>query len=346
MKVLLGMSGGIDSSYSVARLRAAGFEVEGAVIKMHAYTECSAAEKAAAELGVPLHEINAEALFEEHVVSNFISEYRRGRTPNPCVVCNREVKFRALADYADAHGFEKIATGHYASVVRKGDRFAVRRSPDTKKDQSYMLWRLDQGVLSRLILPLASVTKHEVRRDSAALGLAALDRPESQEICFIPDNDYPAFIERRSGKSEEGDFIATDGTVLGRHRGIIRYTLGQRKGLGIALGARAFVTDINASANTVTLSDKPAAASELELSDMVFSGLSEPPVGTSLRLAVKPRYQSPTAPALVTFAGGGRARVRFDEPQAFVSTGQSAVIYDEDGVVVAGGFIDGIRTAP
>jgi len=346
MKVLLGMSGGVDSTYAVKILQDMGYEVHGAVIKMHGYTETEEARLSAEALGIPFYEISGEALFEERVISAFIKEYREGRTPNPCIVCNSEVKFRLLSDFAEKNGFLKIATGHYASVAElptdKGVRYALKRSGDLKKDQTYMLWRLPQEILKKLVLPLCDITKESVRENAEKMKLRAAYRAESQEICFIPDGDYAAYIEARSGKMPEGNFIDESGKILGRHRGIIHYTVGQRKGLGIALGERAFITSINPETSDITLSFADSYSRSFAVSDMVFSGLCEPETEYETELEVKHRYLAPLTKARVKFLKNGRAEVNFSEPVRAVTPGQSAVFY-KDGAVMAGGIIDSKR---
>lgn len=344
MRILLGMSGGLDSTYAALKLIEEGHTVEGAVIVMHRHTEIDAARAAADSLGIPLHVIEAEERFDRCVVDYFVSEYRSGRTPNPCVVCNSDVKFRVLCDYADEHGFDMIATGHYAKIIRVDSsgkaRYAVSSARDTKKDQTYMLWRLPQDILSRLCLPLCNVEKSEARENTREAGISAADREESQEICFIPSGDYAEFIEERTAPAEHGSFIDTDGNILGEHRGIIRYTIGQRKGLGIAMGQRVFVTDIDPLANTVTLSAADSYSDSVKVSGMVFSAIEEPSESSELELFVKLRYLAPRIPCLLKYNGNGNASAILEVAQRAVTPGQSAVFYDADGTLVAGGFIE------
>lgn len=343
MRVLLGMSGGVDSTYAVHELRRMGYEVFGAAVLMHEYTETEEARLSAEALGVPFYVIDGRALFEEKVVSSFMTEYRAGRTPNPCIVCNREVKFKLLLDFAKEMGIEKIATGHYADIVtlsdENGTRHALKRSGDEKKDQTYMLWRLSEDVLSHLIFPLSAITKETVRREAEKMELRAAYRGESQEICFIPSGDYAGYIEERTGKCPEGNFVDETGKILGRHKGIVHYTVGQRKGLGIALGERAFITSINPETNDITLSTKDSYSESFFISDIIFSGLSEKKAGDEIELFVKHRYLAPLAKARVFFLDGGRARVDLDSPVRAVTPGQSAVFY-KDGVLMMGGIIE------
>lgn len=342
-RVLLGLSGGIDSTYAARILSDGGYDVAGAVLKMHEYTDIAAAQASAAELGIPLFVIDCSDAFQRTVVENFLDEYMAARTPNPCIICNREVKFRALVDFADKNGFDKIATGHYARVVKLGEgdgtRYALARADDLAKDQTYMLWRLAQDELSRLVLPLSSMKKSDIRLLAKEAGLSAAEKKDSQEICFIPDGDYASFTENRRGRSKDGFFVDRDGRTLGRHGGIIRYTVGQRKGLGIALGARAFVTDINPENGNVTLELEPKTSKAVRISDMVFSGMERPAVRTSVSVVAKLRYHTKPAAAQAVIEPDGTAVLHFSEPQKSVAPGQSAVLYDGD-IMLAGGFID------
>lgn len=345
MKVLIGMSGGVDSTYAAFRLKEQGCAVEGAVLIMHEYTDVSSAKAAAESVGIPIHVIDARESFNECVIPNFIDEYTKARTPNPCVVCNSDVKFRLLRDFAVKNGFDAIATGHYANIIKveteNGERYAIKRADDGKKDQTYMLWRLPQDVLSILVFPLGDMKKDELRAKARLHRLSSADAPDSQEICFIPDGDYVSFIEKRVGASPSGDFVDGEGRVIGKHNGIINYTVGQRKGLGIALGARAFVTSIDPGTNRVTVSLDPPTARTVSVSGMVFSGIPEPVSGTKMPLSVKLRYQASPIDCIAEFLGEGRARLVLSVAARSLTPGQSAVLYDGD-VLACGGFIDGI----
>ena len=337
MKVLLGMSGGLDSTYAAVRLREMGYEVEGAVLRMHEYTEIKEAEDSANALGIPLHVVDCREVFKKCVIDNFATEYLSARTPNPCIICNAEVKLRMLYETAKALGIEKIATGHYARVVKTEAGYAVARGVDQKKDQSYMLWRVGEDILGALVLPLCDLEKSDIREEAREMSLSAADRAESQEICFIPDNDYASYIENNYAKCSEGDFVSPDGEVLGRHKGILHYTVGQRRGLGVAAGERVFITEINAENNTITLSKKGEGAKDtFRITDLVFSGMDKRDSG-SLDAYVKTRYHAPLSHVTVTFEGDG-ATVRFNDEPKLVTPGQSAVFYDDD-TVLFGGFI-------
>ena len=336
MRVLLGMSGGLDSTYAAIKLKEKGYEIEGALLIMHDYADIESAKESADAVGIPLRIIDCKKRFCEKVIDNFADQYLKGRTPNPCVVCNDYVKFALLYETAKREGFDRIATGHYAGIAKKGDRYAVLRGKDEKKDQSYMLWRLKQDVLSVLELPLYDYRKSDIKEKSREINLAAADRDESQEICFIPDNDYASYIEKNYKSSPSGDFVDINGNVLGKHKGILHYTVGQRKGLGIALGERAFVSSIDPESNRIVLSrQSDIGNSEFELSDIVFSGLENKSEG-SMELLVKVRYLAPPVKARVTFKSDG-ARVELFEKRV-VTPGQSAVFYDGDAVML-GGFI-------
>ena len=346
MKILLGLSGGVDSAYAALSLIREGHEVEGAVLRMHRYTETEAAEKVARALSIPFHIIDAEERFAQAVGDNFTNEYALGRTPNPCVICNAEVKLRLLFDFALDFGFDAIATGHYARIEKidteDGVRYAVAQPYDADKDQTYMLYRVPQDILSRLVLPLSKEKKKHIKEEAEALMLVPREKKESQEICFIPDGDYASFIEAKRGKFPEGDFIDGFGNTLGRHKGIVHYTVGQRKGLGISLGERAFVTDIDAVKNTVTLSFDAPTAKGVTLTDMAFSGMKAPESDCVRELSVKVRYRAKPILCTACFSSSGVAELEFSAPCSFVALGQSAVLYDGD-TVMAGGVIDRIE---
>ena len=342
MRILLGLSGGVDSTYAALALKNEGHEVEAAVLKMHEYTSIDEAAESAASLGIPLHVVDCTAVFKEKVMSDLVNEYTRGRTPNPCVICNSEVKFKFLHDYAKKNGFDKIATGHYASVVELSDAdgsfYAIKRGADAKKDQTYMLWRLPQYILKDLVFPLAECDKSFVREKTREGGLVAAERADSQEICFLPNGDYASFVESVAGPSKKGDFIDESGKRLGAHNGIIRYTVGQRRGLGISASSRLFVTSIDPVSNTVTLSLNDAYAKSVKIGGMVYSGIRPKKSVEELRLLVKLRYAAPAVPCSVMLDGDSAVLI-LDEPQRAVTPGQSAVLYDGD-IIVAGGFID------
>ncbi len=342
MKILVGMSGGVDSACAAKLLKDAGHSVVGASLIMHEYGESEAAAAACSDLGMEFCEIDVSNSFNLIIKNNFIYEYSHGRTPNPCILCNERVKFRHLYDYAIENGFDAIATGHYAGVVRlddaSGQRYAIRMSEDRRKDQSYMLYRLPEDILSRLVLPLSGYKKDEIRTYARNNGISAADRPDSQEICFLPNGGHADYIESVLGDFPHGNFIDESGRILGKHKGIIRYTVGQRKGLGISLGDRAFVTNIDPLNNTITLSSEFCGRKEVHLSDTVFSGLAKPDREITVKAFVKIRYTAPLASAEALLRSDGTALLKFDEPVK-AAPGQSAVLYDESGVVLVGGII-------
>lgn len=335
--VLLGMSGGMDSACAVSLLRADGYEVVGSVLAMHGYSDTAGAFDAASALGINITKVNCAADFENEVCGPFCHEYALGRTPNPCIICNERVKFAKLIEEANRLGIEKIATGHYAGIERlENGRYCVTKAKDEKKDQSYMLWRLSQETLARTVFPLFSHIKTDLRESARKMGLAAADKPESQEICFIPDGDYAAYIENALGKSfPEGDICDEAGNIVGRHKGLIRYTVGQRKGIG-AYGKPMFVKRIDAEKNRLILGvSGEEYDSTLEADGLIFSG-AEPFEG-ELRCEVKLRYRAPAVPCTVRVEKGV-AKVALDSPARAVTPGQSAVFY-KDGRILFGGFI-------
>ena len=335
-KILLGMSGGIDSTYAVGELRRQGYEVFGAFLKMTEESETESAVRAAKVLGVPLTIVDCTERFRSIVIENFLSEYAKARTPNPCIVCNRFVKIAVLCETAKAMGIEKVATGHYAKIgFDEGSRrYCVCKAADLRKDQSYMLWCLTQEQLSMLELPLGSLLKSEIKERAREMALPNADAPESQEICFT--NDYISYIEERSGKFPKGDFTDENGKTLGRHEGIIRYTVGQRKGLGISLGKPAFVMAIDPRLHTVTLtSDESKIFTDaLRCNTLNFMALAPGDYETvsgegKIRYAAKPE----AANACIR---GGEAAIAFDRRVRAVTPGQSVVFYRGDRILFGG----------
>lgn len=336
MRILIGMSGGLDSTYTAELLKANGHDVCGIVLKMHEYTDIDGARLACGKVGIPLEILDCSSEFEKYVIKDFIEEYSNGRTPNPCTVCNRYVKFRMLCEYAKNNGFDKVATGHYANVGEKDGRFFVRKGKDEKKDQSYMLWHLTQEQLSMLYLPLADEIKENVRENTRSKSFSYLsDKKESQEICFIPDKDYAGFIENRIGKFKEGDFKDTSGKTVGRHKGIIHYTIGQRKGLGIALGEPAYIVGIDKEKNEITV-EKASKVSGFSFTagKLNFQKTIEKD-GEINGLKVKIRYAAPPVGCSVVIEDG-KAKVTLDSEARAITPGQSAVFYDGDDIVFGG----------
>lgn len=338
MKILVGMSGGVDSSLAALKLMQEGHTVEGAYLVMHEYAEPAVAKAAADKLGIPLTVIDCREAFDKVVRTNFVSEYRNGRTPNPCIICNPSVKFAALSAEAKRRGFDRIATGHYARLERVdlgGSSYsAIATARDASKDQSYMLYRLPTEILDMLVLPLGDEIKNDMRDSIKGSELASLDRKDSQEICFLPDGGYADYIDRIAGKCPGGNFVNSEGKVVGVHKGITRYTVGQRKGLGISLGERVFVTEIDPLKNTVMLEASPRQSKCVKLSEV---HLASPFGAEDGECMVKIRYGARAVPCRVAFTREC-AEITFDAPQRSVTPGQSAVLY-RDGVVIGGGFI-------
>ena len=338
MRILIGLSGGLDSTYAAHLLQEQGHEVIGASVIMHQYTDITSAEDTAKTVGIPHVVLDARETFKERVIAHFLADYTAGRTPNPCVECNPAVKFAALCDYAEENSFDAVSTGHYASILKENERYFIRRADDGSKDQSYVLWRLSQKQLSMLYLPLSGMKKSEIRERAAALGFKAAESKESQEICFIPDDDYVGYIENALGKTfPEGDFLDKNGTVIGRHKGLIRYTVGQRKGLG-AFGRPMFVSRLDPEANTVTLVPAGGEFSDsMTVSELNFLKLP-PQTEGAIETTVKVRYSAKPTPCRVVFEGD-KATVAFSSPVRAVTPGQSAVFYDGEDVLF-GGIID------
>lgn len=338
--VLVGLSGGLDSTFAALSLMEKGYDVQGAVLKFSDCTDIKSAEKAASELGIPLHVIDCCDDFDKYVKEYFAHEYLSGRTPNPCVVCNRYVKVKKLHDAAKELGFDKFATGHYCGVEKENGRYFIRRAADLKKDQSYMLWGLSQEQLADFLTPLNGIEKDHIRAYMASRGFTSASAKESQDICFIPDGDYARYITERHGEALEGSFINENGKILGEHRGIIHYTVGQKKHLGIALGEKMTVSEINAENNTVTLvrSDKYTPASGIVFSNVNFQYLTSLDISESTEICVKVRY-SATPRKTEIKVENGVVSAYFERAFPEPAPGQSAVFYVGDKLAF-GAFID------
>ena len=341
-KIMLGMSGGVDSTVAAHLIKKAGYDVTGVTLSLYpenGLAEAEEAKRVAASMGIPHETVDLSEAFQREVIGRFIRAYQLGETPNPCIDCNRTIKFGEMLRYAESQGVPFIGTGHYARIERDGDRFLLKRARDASKDQTYVLYCLTQHQLAHTVFPLGDYRKSEIREIAEAEGFINARKHDSQDICFVPDGDYASFIERYTGETfPEGDYIDKDGTVLGRHRGMIRYTVGQRKGLGIALGKPAFVCAKCAATNTVTLGDNADLfASSLTARDVNLIACDSIPA--PIRVTAKIRYGQNETPATVEQIGEGRIRVDFDVPQRAVARGQSVVLYDGD-TVVGGGIIE------
>ena len=334
-KVLMGMSGGVDSSVAVRILQEQGFAVQGAVIRFSPAHDAAveAARQAADALSVELHVIDASELFEQQVVTPFCDSYCEGRTPNPCILCNPGVKFRLLAEKADELGCPYIASGHYARVELCEDGLCRLCVPESAaRDQTYMLYRLPQDILRRLVLPLGEFEKDDVREIARDIGLSCADAPDSMEICFIPDGDYSGFIRARGLTPKEGRFIGPDGEDLGPHAGVDHYTVGQRKGLGLAAGRPLFVKAILPGGDVQLAESGEEYSTRLTLSGIVTPD-GKPLAGGDYRVKIR------SAAKAVPCQFDGERTVTFPEPVRAPAPGQSAVFY-RGGFVFGGGFID------
>jgi tRNA-specific 2-thiouridylase len=341
-KIMLGMSGGVDSTVAAHLVKKAGYDVTGVTLSLYpenGLAEAEVAKRIAASMGIPHEIVDLSEDFHREVIGRFIRAYQSGETPNPCIDCNRTIKFGQMLRYAESRGVPFIGTGHYARIERDGDRFLLKRARDASKDQTYVLYCLTQHQLAHTVFPLGAYCKSEIREIAEAEGFVNARKHDSQDICFVPDGDYAAFIEKYTGEIfPEGDYIDKNGVILGRHRGMIRYTVGQRKGLGIALGKPAFVCAKCADTNTVTLGDNADLfASSLTARDVNLIACDTIPA--PIRVTAKIRYGQSETPATVEQIGEGRIRVDFDVPQRAIARGQSVVLYDGE-TVVGGGIIE------
>ncbi|MBQ7535463.1 MAG: tRNA 2-thiouridine(34) synthase MnmA [Stomatobaculum sp.] len=350
MKALVAMSGGVDSSVAALLTKEKGLEVIGCTMKLYSNEEIAAPEgktccslddaedarSVARRLEIPFYVFNYQDAFREQVISPFVKSYEAGRTPNPCIDCNRCLKFGALYRRAEELGCERIVTGHYVRITEENGAFHLRKGADASKDQSYVLYMLTQEQLSHTLFPLGEFQKNEARRLAEEHGLVTARKKESQDICFVPDGDYASAIRRFSGEeSRPGDFVDLYGQVLGRHKGIIHYTLGQRRGLGISAASPLYVVRIDPASNTVVLgSNEDLFTRELEVPG--FHWIAGKAPGKEVRCRVKVRYRHTEQPAVVQVLEGNKVRIVFDEPQRAITPGQSAVAYDGDEVLGGG----------
>ena len=350
-KILVGLSGGVDSAVCAYLLKQAGYEVIGATLRTWVSEEgqdsrcCEIddAREIADHLGIPYYVKNCMAEFRAQVTDPFISEYIHGRTPNPCVGCNRTIKWAKMLELADSLGAGMVATGHYATVVRRENgRFTVKQSPFAAKDQSYMLYRLTQEQLARTMMPLGPLTKEEVRKIAETAGIPAARKPDSQEICFIPDGNYAEYIERFCEQEipPEGNFVDGGGRVLGRHKGITHYTIGQRKGLGLAMGVPVFVRELRPETNEVVIgSDEELFSDTVFCRELNFLSIEGIAPGESIPAVVRIRYHHRGEKARIRLVSDDLAEIKFEKPVRAAAPGQAAVFYDEEGCVIGGGTI-------
>lgn len=350
-KALIAMSGGVDSSVAALLAKSRGCECVGCTMKLYANEDaglplgrtcCSLddvedARSVAYRLGMPYYVFNFTDDFREKVIQKFIRCYEAGATPNPCIDCNRYMKFEKLYERAGILGCGYVVTGHYARIESDGSRYLLKKALDETKDQSYVLYSMTQEQLAHTLFPLGSLKKTEVRRIAEENGFVNAKKPDSQDICFVPDGDYAAFLERYTGKTyPHGDFISPEGRVLGEHKGIVRYTLGQRRNLGVSSDAPLYVTAIDIPNNTVTLSHGEGLYADTLIAEDI-NLISVPSIAGPMRVKAKIRYRQAEQPATV-IQSGGVLRITFDEPQRAPTPGQAVVLYDGD-TVVGGGTI-------
>ena len=340
-KALIAMSGGVDSSVAAYLAKKDGFACVGATMKLHPTPQQSDdAAAVARRLGIPFHVLDFQKEFRQYVMDAFVQDYENGLTPNPCVVCNQKLKFGCLMDAATELGCQYVVTGHYARVAQMGatGRWVLKKALDESKDQSYFLYGLTQAQLSRILFPLGELTKDAVRQIALEQGFVNAKKKDSQDVCFIPDGDYPAFMIRHTGKTyPAGDFLDCTGNVVGHHKGAVCYTVGQRKGLGLAVGEPVYVCDKDMAKNTVTVGPNESLMRTSLRADRWFwhtiPELTEP-----MRVMAKARSRMTEQPATVYPEENGLARVEFDEPQRAITPGQAVVLYDGD-TIVGGGTI-------
>jgi tRNA-specific 2-thiouridylase len=354
-KVVVGMSGGVDSSVAAWLLKEQGYDVIGVTMQIWQDEDTTSQEenggccglsavddarRVAWDLGIPYYVMNFKEEFKSNVIDYFVEEYQKGRTPNPCIACNRYVKWESLLKRSLDIGADYIATGHYAQIDKlPNGRFALKKSVTAAKDQTYALYNLTQEQLSRTLMPVGAYSKDQIREIATQINLRVAHKPDSQEICFIPDNDYAGFIEENAGeKAPEGDFVDLDGKVIGRHKGITHYTVGQRKGLNLSMGYPVFVVEIRPEANEVVIGKGEDVFSTTlragHINWMSIDGIH----GETKTVTAKIRYSHKGATCTIQEVEDGLIECRFEEPQRAITPGQAVVFYDGD-YVVGGGTI-------
>ena len=353
MKIALGMSGGVDSSAAAIVLKNKGYEVLGATLclfdgalpqngafeEMQISGEAALAKAVCEKLGIEHRLIDGRKPFYDAVITDFINEYYCGATPNPCIVCNKNIKFGFMLNEAENLGCQKIATGHYAKIQKAGERYLLKKAADENKDQSYVLYPLTQNALSKTEFPLGDYSKEEIREIAREIGLINADKKDSQDICFVPDGEYAAFLTAATGKPyPQGDYVNQNGEVLGKHQGIINYTIGQRKGLGIALGKPQFVLSKDAATNRVVLGDEEGLFQK-NVKVKNVNLIATDKLTAPLKAKAKLRYRHREQEAIIHPVSESEVLLEFTAPQRAPSRGQSAVFYDGD-IVIGGGIIE------
>lgn len=336
-RALIGMSGGVDSSVAAYMLLRQGLHCEGATMRLFENTDRDA-HAVCQRLGIPFHILDNREIFREMVIEDFVRCYEAGLTPNPCIVCNRRIKFGLFLEQARVLGCDCIATGHYARIRQENGRYLLYKAADTAKDQSYFLYALTQEQLAHSRFPLGELTKSQVRQIAQEQGFINAKKGDSQDICFVPDGDYFSFLERFTGKHyKSGDFLDLNGNIVGKHHGAVGYTLGQRKGLGLAMGTPVYVCGKDMQRNTVTVGGNEALFSR-ELVARDWNWIAIPALTEPLRCSAKARSRMAEQSATVYPMEDGFARVVFDQPQRAITPGQAVVLYDGD-TVLGGGTI-------
>ena len=350
-RVIVGMSGGVDSAVAAYLLKEQGYDVIGLTLRTWLAEDGSEgrcceiddARRIAWKLDIPYYPLNCRPDFKTHVTDPFVRDYLRGLTPNPCIECNRYVKWERMLYFARVLMAEYVATGHYAYVRKlENGRLTVQKASHAEKDQTYMLYKLTQEQLRHTLMPLGGYSKEEVRQIAKDAGIPVAEKPDSQEICFVPDGNYTDYIAKCAGDDlpMEGRFIDAEGKVLGTHKGITHYTVGQRRGLGLAMGRPVYVTKIDPDKNEVVVGDEDALYRDTVFCrDMNFMGIPRPGSGEKFRCAAKIRYHHPAQEAQVTVLESDRIKIEFDHPVKAPAPGQSAVLYDAEGCVLGGGII-------
>ena len=346
------MSGGVDSAVTAYLLKKEGYDVIGVTLRSWVSSdgednrccEIDDARASAQAIGIEYHVFNCVSAFNDKIIKPFIDDYIHGLTPSPCVICNREIKWDRMLYHANVLQADYVATGHYASIVKlENGRYTVRKALHSEKDQAYMLYRLTQEQLARTLMPLGAYSKEEVRKIAEEAGIRVASKPDSQEICFVTDGNYTDFIKEHADAEipTEGNFVDGNGKVLGTHKGIIHYTVGQRKGLGIAFGHPLYVKKICADSNEVVLGTKEEIRCRAIICrDLNFMSIPAPLPGQKITCQVKVRYRHAGQAALLETIGENRVKITFEEPVRSAAPGQSAVFYDESGCVIGGGIIE------